>query len=239
MEIKVLASSSEGNAYTVSDGQTTILLECGLPIGELKRKLDFKLPDACLVTHSHQDHAKSVKLLYRLGIPLYMSRQTAEEISNGGLDDTAMAFNVHKLVHFMRVQVGTFSVLPMGMRHDVPCLGFLLTSTVLKESVFFATDTCHIPYRLPPTEYIMVEANYDIDLVNNRITHGHLPFAMKDRLTRSHMEIDDTLAWLRLQNLTKTKRIYLLHLSHGSSNASEFKRRVQEQTGIPTTIAEG
>lgn len=239
MEIKVLASSSEGNAYTVSDGQTTILLECGLPIGELKRKLDFKLPDACLVSHSHQDHAKSVKLLYRLGIPLYMSYETADEISNGGVDDALMWGLLHKMRHMIAEYIGTFRVLPLEMQHDAYCLGFLLTSTVLKESVFFATDTCHIPYRLPPTEYIMVEANYDIDLVNNRITHGHLPFAMKDRLTRSHMEIDDTLAWLRLQNLTKTKRIYLLHLSHGSSNAAEFKRRVQEQTGIPTTIAEG
>lgn len=236
MEIKVLASSSDGNAYTVSDGQTTILLECGLPIGELKRKLDFKLPDACLVTHNHQDHAKSVKLLYRLGIPLYMNRETAEEINEGSVE---MFLRLNKMRHLSREQIGTFSVLALEMHHDVPCLGFLLTSTVLKESVFFATDTCHIPYRLPPTEYIMVEANYDIDLVNNRIMHGHLPFAMKDRLTRSHMEIDDTLAWLRLQNLTKTKRIYLLHLSHGSSNAAEFKRRVQEQTGIPTTIADG
>lgn len=236
MEIKVLGSSSSGNAYTVSDGQTTILLECGLPIGELKIKMDFKLPDACIISHHHGDHALSAVKLSRLGIPLYMSKQTAEEVSEG---DKMMYTRIHQLRKAMRVQVGTFSVLPLEMQHDAYCLGFLLTSTVLKESVFFATDTCHIPYRLPPTEYIMVEANYDIDLVNNRIMYGHLPFAMKDRLTRSHMEIDDTLAWLRLQNLTKTKRIYLLHLSHGSSNAAEFKRRVQEQTGIPTTIAEG
>lgn len=38
MKIKPVASSSKGNAYLVSDGTTTILLECGLPLKELKHK---------------------------------------------------------------------------------------------------------------------------------------------------------------------------------------------------------
>ena len=78
MNIKVLGSSSEGNAYIVSDGATTLLLECGLPFEELKIKTNFfdPMPDACLISHSHGDHAKSVKDVMRYGIPCYMSWQT-------------------------------------------------------------------------------------------------------------------------------------------------------------------
>lgn len=38
MEIKPIASSSKGNAYLISDFQTTVLIECGIPLKELKEK---------------------------------------------------------------------------------------------------------------------------------------------------------------------------------------------------------
>lgn len=56
MFIDVIASSSKGNAYLITDGRSTILIECGLPIKELKRRTNFKVPsniDACLISHEH------------------------------------------------------------------------------------------------------------------------------------------------------------------------------------------
>ena len=89
----------------------------------------------------------------------------------------------------------------------------------------------------PALDYIMVEANYDDEILNQRIADGHLPLVMKNRLLQSHMEIGTTIEWLKMQKMNRAKRIYLLHLSSGSSNADEFKRRVMEATGIPTTSA--
>ena len=143
-----------------------------------------------------------------------------------------------ELHHNKKLYIGSFTVLPLKMEHDVPCLGFYIYSERLRESLFFATDTCYIPYNLPPMDYLMVEANYDIDILNDRIMNGYIDPAMKKRLARSHMEISTTIEWLRKQDLSKAKRIYLLHLSHGSSNADDFKRRAQEATGVPVTIAE-
>lgn len=139
--------------------------------------------------------------------------------------------------HQRNFEVGSFSIKPLQMAHDVYCLGFYIYSVRTHESLFFATDTCYIPYNLPSMDYIMVEANYDIDILNDRIMNGFVDPAMKNRLVKSHMEIGQTILWLKKQNLERTKRIYLLHLSHGSSNAEEFKNRVQEATGVPTTIA--
>ena len=231
MQIQVLASSSEGNAYIVSDGITRLLIECGIPWKEIQQKTNFVPPDACLVSHSHGDHIKSFGDVTHRGITCYMSPATYVEIGSPKTPFCA------RLEHNIKRTIGTFHILPLKMEHDMPCLGFYIYSTMTMESLFFATDTCCIPYNLPPMEYIMVEANYDIDILNDRIMRGYIDPAMKSRLSRSHMEIGSTIKWLKTQDLTKTKRIYLLHLSYGSSNAEEFKRRVEEITGVPTTIA--
>ena len=65
MTFTSLASSSRGNAYVVSDGETTLLLECGLSFRELQKRLGYGVADitACLVSHEHQDHAKAAAQL--------------------------------------------------------------------------------------------------------------------------------------------------------------------------------
>lgn len=236
MNIDVFGSSSEGNAYRVSDGMTHLLIECGIPYNDLKVKTGFWIPKptACLISHSHGDHLKCPDNLIRLGIRCYMSKETFVE-KGGDLPPSG----VEIIEHEKRFSIGTFDILPLEMKHDVYCLGFYIYSRATKESLFFATDTCYIPYKLPPLDYIMVEANYDIDILNDRIMEGYVDPSMKNRLSRSHMEIGSTILWLRKQDLKKTKRIYLLHLSYGSSNAEEFKSRVMECTGVPTKIAGG
>ena len=43
MEIKALASGSTGNAYIVGDGQTTVLLDAGIPVKALQVGSGFRL----------------------------------------------------------------------------------------------------------------------------------------------------------------------------------------------------
>ncbi len=55
MKFEALASSSHGNVYIVDDGNTRILLECGVSLRKLSKMIGFSLSDisACLVSHSH------------------------------------------------------------------------------------------------------------------------------------------------------------------------------------------
>lgn len=55
LDIKALASSSKGNCYIISDNNSKIMLECGIPINQIRRGCDFKLHEiqACLISHGH------------------------------------------------------------------------------------------------------------------------------------------------------------------------------------------
>ena len=53
MDVKIISSGSSGNALTISDSKTTILIDCGIPWKKILLKGDFIAIDACLVSHSH------------------------------------------------------------------------------------------------------------------------------------------------------------------------------------------
>ena len=93
MRFESLASSSSGNAYSVSDQDTRILLECGVSHSKLQKLSGFKLSEfqACLVSHEHKDHAKSVADLISRGMEVYMSQGTAEALFGKDADSEEIA----------------------------------------------------------------------------------------------------------------------------------------------------
>ena len=82
MTFTSLASSSRGNCYVASDGETAILLECGISFRRIKKELGFDLSTirGCLVSHEHKDHAKSVMDMIKSGIEVFASEGTAEAL---------------------------------------------------------------------------------------------------------------------------------------------------------------
>lgn len=220
MHINSLASSSKGNAYVVYDGRTTILIECGLPLKELKRRSSFVIPSyisACLVSHLHNDHAKSLKDLLNAGVDCYALKET---FNAKGIKNHHRAKTIENNVIF---SVGTFTIAPLEMMHDVPCVGFYIYSNYSKEYLLFATDTYLIKAKPKSLNYIMIEANYDIELVEDD--------SQRERLIKSHMSIETTIQYLKSIDLSNVKKIYLIHLSSRHSNEEDFKRRVQASTG--------
>lgn len=55
MNLKVLSSGSHGNCYLLSTENETLILDCGMPIKEIKKGLNFDLRrvSGVVVTHSH------------------------------------------------------------------------------------------------------------------------------------------------------------------------------------------
>ena len=220
MNIKSLGSSSKGNAYIINDGVTTILIDCGLPIKELKRKSEFKIPsilDGCIISHEHNDHIRAAKDLMKLGVPCYMLKETAE---NKGIGADYFLKQMEFKKYF---SIGTFTIKPLQMNHDVPCAGFLIYSSHTKERLLYAIDTYYVPYLTKGLNYIMIEANHDVD----KLTEDD----RANRLYKSHMSIQTAANYLKQCDLSQVEKIYLMHLSDENSDERLFKRCIQKITG--------
>ena len=233
MDIRVLASGSRGNAYLVSDGVTPILLECGLSIKQIRQGLGFGLSTvaACLVSHEHQDHCKAITDVLRAGVYVYTSPGTIEAL---GLDNHRLRAVKSKDTF----RIGSWTIKAFETQHDAQePLGFLLKSNVTGERLLYATDTYYIRYRFPRLNYIMVECNYAADILEANVKRGSVPEVLKKRLLTSHFSLDNVKEFLKANDLSQVREIWLLHLSDGNSDAERFKREVQALTGRPVYIA--
>jgi phosphoribosyl 1,2-cyclic phosphodiesterase len=234
LQIEVLGSSSAGNAYLVSDNSTTILLECGLPMKEMQIKSDFKIAnaDACFISHLHTDHSKAIHDVLKMGVDVY------------ALPETLSAFNViehhrtHSVEPLKTITINTFKIMPIEMHHDCPCVGYMLYSENTGERLFFATDTYKITVNPLDIDYLILEINYQKEIVNRLVNDGLMESSIRARLLFSHFELSKALNWLKRIDKSRLKRIYVAHLSNGHSNAEEIKKSVIAETGVPTVICE-
>jgi phosphoribosyl 1,2-cyclic phosphodiesterase len=231
MRFESLASSSSGNAYSVSDKDTRILLECGVSLKKLQKLSGFSLSEfqACLVTHEHKDHAKSVTELISRGMELYMSQGTADALE---------ADAVNLIEHMEQFNVGSLDIVPFTTFHDAAePLGFLIKSRVDGDVLAFATDTVNLRYKFPGLNILAIEANYDKNILERC---ERMPEKVRYRITNSHMEIDTLCDYLRSLDLSKCREIHLLHLSDATSHEGHFINKVARAvpSGIEITACE-
>jgi phosphoribosyl 1,2-cyclic phosphodiesterase len=233
IDIKCLGSSSAGNAYRITDGHTSLLIEAGFPFKEIQKALNFRMSDiaGCLITHEHQDHSKAAKDVMKVGIPVYTSKGTAEALNLSG----------HRLKPIKAHQqfvIGTWTIKPFEVEHDAEeALGFVLANTE-GDRLVFLTDTYYCRYKFTGLTHIMVECNYSIDIVNQRIVAGELHPGQKKRLLRSHFGLEHVKGFLKANDISKVQEIWLLHLSDGNSDAARFKTEIQETTGKLVHVAD-
>lgn len=219
MKFTSIASSSHGNAYIVSDKDTRILLECGLSRKKLQQLIGFQLMpfDACIVSHEHKDHSGCVADLIKSGLPVYMSKGTADALE---LDPVA------EIRHGEQFSVGSIDVVPFDTFHDAAePLGFLFKSRKDGDVLAFATDTVNLAYQFPGVNILAIEANYDRGILERS---ERLPEKVRHRITNSHMEIDTLCRYLQDLDLSACREVHLLHLSDAMSNEAQFFYRVRQ-----------
>lgn len=232
LTITAYASGSTGNCYTVTNGKATVMLDCGLPSGEIQRLTGYKLPDAVLVTHEHKDHSKAAAEFLRRGVDVYMTRGTADALGLSG----------HRL-HLMNLGTCGFigkqeeiHVRAFWTQHDAqePC-GFTIDDG--EDRILYATDTYYIRYKFSDLTKIMVEANHSYDILRENVAAGRLDKRLAERLTKSHFSIENVLDFLKAHDLSMVTEIWLIHLSENNADPALFKRMVQEATGKPVYVA--
>lgn len=232
MVLKCLGSSSSGNCYLLEASDGTLILEAGIPAKEIKKALGFNLKKVvgCVISHEHRDHSKSLKEIANCGIKVLALKQVfdSHQIKNKAFCKEIETMHGYK--------VGGFKILCINMTHDVPCLGFIIDHAEMGR-LLFATDTVMIEHRISNLNHILIEANYADDVLTNNIESGIIPFSLRNRIFKSHMEIETTKDFLLNTDLSEVNEIVLLHLSSNNSDKERFKTEVKAISGKPTYIA--
>ena len=228
MDIKVIASGSSGNCYRISDGETTFLLDAGIPFKSIQIGCDFQTSGirGCLVTHRHGDHAKAVPKLLERGIPVYGPEDLQEIYTK----------RVKRLKPLEHYNIGMMDVLAFPTQHDVECYGYLIRSLLTGDKLLYVTDSAYIKYRFSGLTHIMVEANYSQDIIMDNARGNRIPAFLAERIIKKQMSIETTLQMLKANDLHQVRQIYLLHLSDGNSDAAKFKAMVQKETGAEVYV---
>ena len=232
MNVQVLASSSAGNCYRVSGGDSSLLLECGIPLKKIREGLDFGLSrvDGCLLSHSHLDHAKAAADIMLAGVDLYTSKGTAEALGLTG-------HRLHLVKPLKWYEMGPWRVFPFDTVHDTAgSLGFLVDHANGKR-LLFATDSAYLKYLFTGVNVLMLECNYELDALKDNVQEGIVDRQVKRRILHNHMSLATAKGFLQAMNLSQVTQIWLLHVSNDSGDEARFKSEVQSLTGCPVYVA--
>ena len=225
MNIKTLATGSTGNCYLIDDGKTRLLIELGIRFKQIQQALNYETSKvaSALISHSHKDHCKGVSNALKASMDVYMSKVTKDEI---GVEHNLIKLYENK----KQFRVGTFTILPFDIKHDVENHGFLIVSDNGKR-LLFASDTYYVKYKFSAINYLMIECNYSEAILSEQEEQGFIHPALARRIRASHFSLENVLEFLRANDLSKVEEIHLLHLSNSNSDEELFKRAVQETTG--------
>lgn len=233
MKLKVLASSSKGNAYILESPTGTLLIECGLKGKEIIKGLNFNLLNVvgALLSHSHSDHSIGAKDLLKAGIDIYTNKETIESLELTG-------HRVNAVEPLKQFTVGDFTILGFPIEHDVEGLGYLIQYKPTGYKLLFATDTYYLKYKFKGLNAIAVECNYIKETLDQNIEAGYINEAMKPRLLQSHFSLENVKEFLKANDLSSCREIILLHLSDSNSSAERMVREIEELTGIKSKVAD-
>lgn len=234
LTFRPIASSSAGNAYLVTSGRGSLLVDCGLPIAKLMEASGFSLSslDACLVSHSHGDHSKAVKDLMARGVDVAASPETLKALGIFG-EFRALVIEPDKVSY----PIGPWSVKAFEVVHDCPgTVGFLIADEDSK--LLYLTDTAYSPYRFTGLTHIAVECNFDSDTLRRNAMDGSADVGRQKRVVKTHMSLERLVEMLKSNDLSTVKEIWLLHLSDQNSDEELMRAEVEKATGRPVYVAQ-
>lgn len=223
----MLASGSAGNAAFLSTSKTRVLIDAGLSVRELTRRLAEigEKPedlDAVLITHEHSDHISGLPRLVRARakkkkpIAVFVSRLTAPMLEWEGMDAPP------PVEHFQAGSdwtVGDVKVQSFGIPHDAEDpVGFCLEAEGVKVGI--ATDLGYVPesikYHLRGVHFLLFESNHAIEMLKV----GPYPWSVKQRVMsrKGHLSNDTTCEYIENDLDGGVQALILGHLSEQNNH---------------------
>jgi phosphoribosyl 1,2-cyclic phosphodiesterase len=240
----VLASGSSGNATLLATDNTRILVDAGLSMRELRRRLaaigeDLSRIDAILITHEHSDHVSGLPVLARnrdVRAAIYLTLLAAPAIDWGGSEPRLEPFQAGA-----SFQIGDIEVQSFGIPHDaIDPVGFCFAAQGVRIGV--VTDLGYIPesvkFHLRRTDLLLLESNHDLDMLKV----GPYPWSVKQRVMSrvghlSNLGMSDYL----IEDLdSSTSNLVLGHLSEQNNHPAIVRMiatQALERRGLTTRLS--
>ena len=234
MMLHVIASGSTGNAYVLQSEKEALVIEAGVHIQDVLTVLDFnsKKVVGCICTHEHGDHFRYIED-YLKYFPCYCSKGTIDSKENWKHPRKPIALEL-----FKTIKLGGFCIRAFDTEHDAKePIGFLIEHEETGK-ILFVTDSYFVKYQFDGLNIIMLECNYDLQILQENCQKGIIPKKLEERTLESHMSLEHCKQMLRATDLTDVSRIILLHLSKNNADPIRFKEEIELLTGKYVHIAQ-
>ena len=226
MKLKCIATGSTGNCYALtSNSGETLIIDCGIPIKEIKKGLDWNIKDVVgvLCTHQHLDHSKSVKDFETMGIPVFAPYISLEPMRIG---------KEFKIQAFDLTTVDGRWTHTNADGSECPCYGFLIINKEMGR-LLYITDTELIKWRFKDINHILLGVNYDKELVDseNQSKNNHI--------FRGHLEIGTACDFVSANNSSTLQNVIMCHLSSENADSDSFIDKMKKVAcGANVCVAE-
>ena len=225
MKLHCIATGSSSNCYTLTcESGETLILDCGIPIKEIKKGLNWNIKDVVgvLCTHQHLDHSKSLKDFKAMGIPVFAPYISLEPMAIG---------------KEYRIQAFDLTTVDGRWTHtdadgtECPCYGFLITHQEMGK-LLYITDTELIKWRFKDINHILLGVNYDKDLVDTDNPKANHVF-------RGHLSIDTACDFVKANDSDSLQNVIMCHLSSENADKDSFIAKMKNAVnGANVDVAE-
>jgi len=215
MRVVVLSSGSKGNTTFIESKNTKILIDAGNTCKYITEKLkgigiEPKEIDAILITHTHIDHVKGLKVFQnKYNTKVYFSKKMKEELEY---------INNYTITTEGIITIKDLNINIIKTSHDTnESFGYIVESQ--NKSIVYITDTGYINNKyfnlLSNRDIYILESNHDIEMLNN----GPYPFKIRQRILgdKGHLSNYDSSKYLSNFIGNNTKCIMLAHLSQDNN----------------------
>lgn len=231
-----LSSGSDSNCFYLGVKDYGILIDAGLGVRKTIERLSrngvsIDSIKAIFITHDHIDHVRAVASLgERRGIPVFATEGTIRGINNRDCIKPKLDSCVRYITKDDPIKLGAFEVTAFEIPHDAyDCVGYSIR--VCGKMFTFLTDLGYITDAvsrcIAQTNYLVIEANHDIELLNNNTNY---PYSLKERIKGNygHLSNHQTAEYLAKYLTNTTSHIWLCHLSLENNTPKIAYRSVAE-----------
>lgn len=230
MKVCVLSSGSKGNSTLVITDKVKILIDLGTTTSYVEAALnnlnvDVKEISHILITHSHVDHIKGLKVFIKRYNPVILVTEDMKNVLEKELGKFRYEYYEDK-----KAIIGDLTVNVIKTSHDAEeSIGFVLTNN--NSSMVYITDTGYINQKyfkiLSNNNLYVLESNHDIKMLMD----GPYPYYLQQRVRgdKGHLSNKQASDYLCKFIGDNTRKIVFAHISEHNNSYEKVIETFNEE----------